>query len=471
MYASSLPLCRRHVSAFHEANFGTLGTPNSLGLRGDNDTAAVSALWSGGSVEYRQDRITKSDYHAHLQEMETSDNENLLESTVGMDQNQDIGDIRYWSDFSRVYYLPRSLQKLPDPPDWETTRTDWNQGQESFSRFNEESELMDGTLRLFVEDCDNIQGIQIMNDTETFGGFMSSFLASFRDEYHKLPSFTFPVLSGAMSSNSDNDETKNARQLVNEALYLRTLNEFSSINIPILEPRLWPRSVWGGPLNFPLGSVYHQSAILSAHVETSTLPFRLKRHQRDISSICGQLNWRGPSPFGELSGIFPFMSSADFEARNFNFSSDLPIKLFDQYARLDVTRGFSPAQTGEYDKWLSRRQPSGVSYYASIHASAYPLPSSFPQFKGSNTESTSQTKSKMQPPSNILAAEVYSSLSSSGNTAKIFEKYALFIENGAKRRTASMSSINISLDDLKELVNDLWTMHDNASEENGEFSM
>lgn len=45
-----------------------------------------------------------------------------------------------------------------------------------------------------------------MNDTDTVGGFMSSFLASFRDEYLKLPSFAFPVLSGAASSKCDLDE-------------------------------------------------------------------------------------------------------------------------------------------------------------------------------------------------------------------------------------------------------------------------
>jgi len=50
---------------------------------------------------------------------------------------QGAGDIRYWSDFNRVYYLPRSLQKLPDPPEWESTDPGWIQGQEMFARHNE----------------------------------------------------------------------------------------------------------------------------------------------------------------------------------------------------------------------------------------------------------------------------------------------------------------------------------------------
>lgn len=50
---------------------------------------------------------------------------------------QDAGDIRYWSDFDRVYYLPRSLQKLPDPPEWESTDRGWILGHELFTRYNE----------------------------------------------------------------------------------------------------------------------------------------------------------------------------------------------------------------------------------------------------------------------------------------------------------------------------------------------
>ena len=41
-----------------------------------------------------------------------------------------------------------------------------------------------------------------MNDTNTFGGFMGAFLACFRDEYLKLPSFTVPLMSGALSLQS-----------------------------------------------------------------------------------------------------------------------------------------------------------------------------------------------------------------------------------------------------------------------------
>lgn len=43
-------------------------------------------------------------------------------------------DVRYWSDFSRVYYLPRSLHQLPDVLDFENADEDWSEGKTLFKR-------------------------------------------------------------------------------------------------------------------------------------------------------------------------------------------------------------------------------------------------------------------------------------------------------------------------------------------------
>ena len=45
-----------------------------------------------------------------------------------------------------------------------------------------------------------------MNDTSTFGSFTHSFLTRFRDEYTKLPSFSFPILSGVDPQDVDRDD-------------------------------------------------------------------------------------------------------------------------------------------------------------------------------------------------------------------------------------------------------------------------
>ena len=41
-------------------------------------------------------------------------------------------DVRYWSDYNRVYYLPRSIHKLPDLEDRGSAEGDWQGGKEAF---------------------------------------------------------------------------------------------------------------------------------------------------------------------------------------------------------------------------------------------------------------------------------------------------------------------------------------------------
>jgi hypothetical protein len=43
--------------------------------------------------------------------------------------------IRYWSDYSRVYLDQKSIQAIPDA--MENTETGWSTGQELFRRYNE----------------------------------------------------------------------------------------------------------------------------------------------------------------------------------------------------------------------------------------------------------------------------------------------------------------------------------------------
>ncbi|KAF9555209.1 tubulin nucleotide-binding domain-like protein [Agrocybe pediades] len=431
-----------------KSNFGTLGDFNAT-ENGDSPTS----LWGGPIAEFRQEQIT-------------NDHRDSTTSATA-EQNRNSGKIRYWSDFSRVYYLPRSLQKIPDPPDWETDNLNWAAGQELFERYNEESELMEGALRLFVEDCDNIQGIQVINDTNTFGSFMSSFFESFRDEYRKLPSFAFPVLSGAATPKYDGGQSQRTKQIVNEALYLRTLDEFSSMNILIQEPELRSSTGWSRTMNKDSrsGDIYQESAVLSSHIETATLPFRLNRTSYDVSSVCAQLNWRGNARFGELSGIFPFSSPSDLQNKLHNFSCNLPIQASNIFARFDVTRGFSQANLNDYEAWTAKNQSSATaSYFTHIRGRAYPLPSSFP---------TAQLVPSPQKAEGDPFAKVplYTSTSTTSNTSRVFEKYASSIEELVKTRSSTLLATEIPLDDLKDLVNDLWTMHYNSSGDSEEMDL
>ena len=88
----------------------------------------------GGVLEYKQDLVEKSRYQEQLEE------ELLFASSNGQDPDSTQPDpfaveestVRYWSDYNRVDYHPRSIQKLPDLPDWDLGMRDWVAGRETF---------------------------------------------------------------------------------------------------------------------------------------------------------------------------------------------------------------------------------------------------------------------------------------------------------------------------------------------------
>ena len=43
--------------------------------------------------------------------------------------------VRFWSDFSRVFFHPRGLLRIPDLPEWERETT-WMRGAERFTDFD-----------------------------------------------------------------------------------------------------------------------------------------------------------------------------------------------------------------------------------------------------------------------------------------------------------------------------------------------
>jgi hypothetical protein len=72
--------------------------------------------------------------------MDSELTEDGLARDVPDDQDDEVSgdfEVRYWSDFNRVYLNPRSVQKLPDTDGWGDVEGDWKHGQEEFVRYNE----------------------------------------------------------------------------------------------------------------------------------------------------------------------------------------------------------------------------------------------------------------------------------------------------------------------------------------------
>lgn len=302
-----------------------------------------------------------------------------------------------------------------------------------------------------------------MNDTADFGSFTHSFLTSFRDEYVKLPCITFPFLSHRSPQQGDALDTQAMVSLIDDALYLRSLYELSEMTTPIQSPSSWASSAWGSGVRPECKNSYHTSAIISGHIETITLPLRLRRTQEDLASFSGQLNWRGNTPFSHLEGVFPVSTALDVDRGLYDFTAgrlnQKPTSL--QFSRRDVTRGLSSVNFSAYNRWSS--DPSIQNLFVSrARAPAYPIPTSFPPFFQSSTDDQNQQNqtADSEPSFKPHTVEVLSSANTSAASADLFANYAKLADSSWKRADI-INAVGLDRDELKDLANDLWTLGDN----------
>lgn len=97
--------------------------------------------------------------------------------------------VKYWSDYNRVFYHPRSIIQINDYELGSSLMPfeKWECGEELFSGMDREVDILDRDLRLWAEECDHMQGIQmLMSADDAWGGFAARYLERMRDEFGKL---------------------------------------------------------------------------------------------------------------------------------------------------------------------------------------------------------------------------------------------------------------------------------------------
>lgn len=105
----------------------------------ENNTSSPSNR-NGPTVEYRQEAISTSDYHAKLEAEAQKTKREATSGDVDEHANVDESRVRYWSDYSRVFFHHRSMHRLPDVPEWEDVEGDWTKSSETFEKYDEVGE-------------------------------------------------------------------------------------------------------------------------------------------------------------------------------------------------------------------------------------------------------------------------------------------------------------------------------------------
>lgn len=216
-----------------------------------------------------------------------------------------------------------------------------------------------------MQECDLLQGFQILADTDTaWGGVAVELIEYLRDDYRATPMIAMATAEHggfAKHTNSDvNQDTGDtavaeARRPLNAALSMVGLSEHASLVVPVHCTNFGATT---GTLaqyhvRFPTNTDYNTSAVAGVAMETATLPYRMLAHQRgrmsDLTSVLVSSGERRPIPLCSLEVQMPLdwhQLVLDVEGRSSQLAFDADLashylsKMFDSGAHSSA----SPAQ-------------------------------------------------------------------------------------------------------------------------------
>jgi len=382
---------------------GSLGSTSLSFLSGESggapDTAkmAAEAMWTEDRVEVeRSPAPPKSTFVRYLEDRAEGSSGTTSELPDLRKLDDEVGQ---WTDFSAITFHPRSIHQLHrfqhDIHDF----LDESDARSVLGRVEEGDELLD-RIRYFAEDCDGLQGFQILVDTaDAFQFLARDTLEDLQDDYGKKEFLTMGVGCNELAE----DKRKQRQQLLNHALSLCNLSQTAGLHMPTRMGR-WSK-IAKTTLRPEL--LFHTSAVLAGVLDGVSLPYLRADHPLPMS-VWQRLLGRGPrgnivsSSIAFPTGTAPSPLVYFFVARARSLRNDGlgPEKKYPMYdiarsqgaswgaggivaesaGSVDTLRGMGAAADDVQD-WQGRR-------LVLHHAGPLPLPRSFPHLLPGGQTST-----------------------------------------------------------------------------------
>ncbi|CAM0140076.1 mtDNA inheritance, partitioning of the mitochondrial organelle [Umbelopsis sp. WA50703] len=279
-----------------KGGFGSLKKYNKLF---QDDSVAQQDTWGQKVETFRSPEYPKNQYQRQLDLMDEG-----METEPDAEMNLDES-VHVWSDFNSNYFHPRSLNQINQYQMGNSLQPfdTYTAGYNAYDENEKETDSFDETFRFFVEECDQLQGFQIMTSIDDgFGGFTRGFLENVRDEYPKTSILTF----GISNSNSPASMRNSQKISLNTSMAAAGISEYSSLYVPIHLPNASDiNQSWARHLTINPSLPYHTSAILATAIETASVAWRMKKRSTRLTDMISTINWRGDSNIASLSICFP----------------------------------------------------------------------------------------------------------------------------------------------------------------------
>ncbi|KAH7360542.1 tubulin domain-containing protein [Rhexocercosporidium sp. MPI-PUGE-AT-0058] len=266
-----------------KGGFGSLRKINALYEM--EEPSIPQGLWNGPTIVQQQAAIEQSAYQQSLDQ--------------GMEPPPlTIESVRYWSDFNRVYFHPKSIVQLNEYELGSALMPfeNWSVGEELFNSLDKEHDLLDRDLRSFAEEADHMQGIQMIAGVDdAWGGFAARYMDRIRDEYGKTTVYFWGLEDGFKSIPRE----KRLNQLSNTARSISEIAPQASLFVPVTIPSMMlPSYVMIDPK-----SRWNVGGLLSTAYETMTLPSRLRIQnvgRKSLDELVNVLNVNGNQNIAKL---------------------------------------------------------------------------------------------------------------------------------------------------------------------------
>ncbi|KAL1914836.1 uncharacterized protein VTP21DRAFT_7928 [Calcarisporiella thermophila] len=361
-----------------KGGFGSLSKYNRL----YEDKTTESNL-EGNVVKYEQERHPKNSF---LQTLEEEEETGITNEAKNFNLDKEV---KVWSDFNRTTFHPRSLHQLLSHS-LDSSILPFSAfpvGLDAFQEYERDHASYDDSLRHFAEECDQLQGFHVMVSTyDAWGGFATGILESVRDEFSKAGIWVYGL--GNLSPEPYENLRKSQMEPINEALSMVRLGELASVYVPLRRECLdvpWPK------LSFNPKLLYHTTAVLSAAIETASLPFRTRQDPTSMGQLAGLYNWRSSIPLASLSVAMPLGDAEHFHKSDIR--SLTTTKKEDPYSQSLVIRGLEKSDAKKRLEEL-QDQNEAISAGQLVHT-AFPTASPYPKIFEQDTSPLPQTSVAM----------------------------------------------------------------------------